>query len=497
MALVTPEAPPRAGGRIRALSMPRAAGLVGLAAGVSSATLSWTPSYWGDEAASVMSAQRSVPSLFLALGHIDAVHGLYYLFLHFWIRLVGVSEFAVRFPSAVGVAVAAVGVVLLTRQFSSQRVAIIAGLACAVLPRFTYMGMEARSYALSTAIAVWLTVLLVVLVRTGSRRRLFWAAYLVLAAIGIWLFLYLGLLLIAHMAFILLDRRARTVRRPWAIATGGALLLAAPITLFAVQQRHQIAFLGTDHPLSVGVVLVEPWFGNAFLAVLGWALMALAVAFALRHRRYPASRLVLLSTVWLLAPLLILVLASATVLPIYTVRYLSFATPAAAILVALGINALGRHWLRWVAIGLVIALAIPTWIDQRGEFAKDGGSDWRLMSEYIKSKSSTGDGIYFDPSTKPSQRPRLALHVYPTDFTNVTDVAIQTPFTKRTTLWDSAVPLAQLYPRLSGIHKLWVVDLAGSPEQTSGDQRRILAGDGFHLAATTALHRSIVYEYTR
>ena len=59
------------------------------------------PSYWGDEAASVMSASRSLPSLFGLLAHIDAVHGLYYLFLHFWIQLFGSGEAVVRLPSAI------------------------------------------------------------------------------------------------------------------------------------------------------------------------------------------------------------------------------------------------------------------------------------------------------------------------------------------------------------------------------------------------------------
>src|SRR3954469_21605585 len=56
---------------------PAALGVVGGAVAYAGAG---TPSYWGDEAASIVSAQRSLPSLFAELGHIDAVHGLYYLF---------------------------------------------------------------------------------------------------------------------------------------------------------------------------------------------------------------------------------------------------------------------------------------------------------------------------------------------------------------------------------------------------------------------------------
>src|ERR1700709_768814 len=74
-----------------------AAGLVLSAAG------SWIPSLWGDEAASVLSAERPLPSLFRMLGNVDAVHGTFYLFLHFWVSVFGASPFAVRFPSAIAI----------------------------------------------------------------------------------------------------------------------------------------------------------------------------------------------------------------------------------------------------------------------------------------------------------------------------------------------------------------------------------------------------------
>lgn len=59
---------------------------------------SWIPSLWGDEAASVLSTSRSLPSLFRMLAHVDAVHGTYFFGLPWWVALFGTSPFAVRFP---------------------------------------------------------------------------------------------------------------------------------------------------------------------------------------------------------------------------------------------------------------------------------------------------------------------------------------------------------------------------------------------------------------
>jgi mannosyltransferase len=64
----------RSGGQVA--SMPRRnALLVGLIGFAVSFAGSWIPSFWGDEAASVMSAQRSLDGLLSLLTKVDAVHG--------------------------------------------------------------------------------------------------------------------------------------------------------------------------------------------------------------------------------------------------------------------------------------------------------------------------------------------------------------------------------------------------------------------------------------
>ena len=58
----------------------------------------------------------------------------------------------------------------LGKQFSSRTVAVASGLICAVLPRATWAGIEARPYAASMMAAAWLTVLLVRAARRDSSR---------------------------------------------------------------------------------------------------------------------------------------------------------------------------------------------------------------------------------------------------------------------------------------------------------------------------------------
>ena len=169
--------------------------LFGVVAFLVSFTFSWVPSPWGDEAATVLSADRPWLSLARMLTTVDAVHGVYYAVMHVWIDAFGQSMVALRLPSALAVGFAAAGVVVLGDRLGNRRIGTIAGAVFIVLPRVTFMGGEARSYALSAAAAVWLVVLIVHLLHSPGLRPRVWFAYSLALAASIGIFLYLGLLL--------------------------------------------------------------------------------------------------------------------------------------------------------------------------------------------------------------------------------------------------------------------------------------------------------------
>ncbi|MES2171123.1 MAG: glycosyltransferase family 39 protein, partial [Actinomycetota bacterium] len=117
-----------------------------------------------------------------------AVHGTYYLFMHFWITLFGASELSVRLPSSIAVGIAVAGVVVLGTLLFSKRVAVIAAIVFVAIPRVNLDGVEGRAYAMTAAVAVWLTIFFVLLVRSRTPRRLVWVAYGLAVAASIYLF---------------------------------------------------------------------------------------------------------------------------------------------------------------------------------------------------------------------------------------------------------------------------------------------------------------------
>ncbi|MEO6942663.1 MAG: glycosyltransferase family 39 protein [Terrimesophilobacter sp.] len=493
------------------LTMTQISTLFGTLAFAVSFAGSWIPSLWGDEAASVMSAERPLSTLFPMLQHVDAVHGTYYLLLHFWIDLFGASPLSVRFPSAVITGIACGGTIVLANILFSRRIAVITGIVCVLLPRFTYMGSEARSYALSAAVAVWLTVLFVMLVATRSRRASLWVLYGVGVAVGIYVFLYLALLLLVHGAYFLVVRREERQWRRWFRATVFGVVLAGPVIGFGIAERNQIAFLAHRSPATFSTVLVGQWFDTVWLASLCWGLIVfgcVATVLALRkrstltagrtfHVQNTNPRGMVFILVWCILPTTLLLAANAVVLPSYSNRYLSFCAPAVAILLAIGVAALPRFWMQVAALLAFVALAIPGYIAERTEFGKPGGSDWAVVSAIIAQKAMPGDAIVFDNGVKPSWRPRLAMHLYPADYTAVDDIALKTPYERTADLWDEVYPIQDITDRLVGISRVWSLETTVSDSTSVTSDLHVLERNGFTVEQVIPVHRTIIYELVR
>jgi mannosyltransferase len=479
--------------------------LLGLAAALVGFAGSWIPSYWGDEAASVMSATRSWPSLTAMLGQIDGVHAVYYAFLHIWVGAFGTTELSTRLPSAIAVGLMVAGTVVLVRALASTKLAVLAGIICMVLPRTTYMATEARSYAIGSAIAVWVIVLLIRVVRPHASARV-WLAYSIASAASMYVFLYLGLLLLVHGAFVLAFRRAEFKR--WARYAATAALLATPILITAYRQRAQIDFLERRNYATPQNVLIRQWFGHPIVAVASWALILFA-ALWLAHSLIRKSRtegrrrqLTALALAWVLIPTGTVLIGNALLAPMYNVRYLSFCTPGAAILIAVGAVSTGemvpRRWRSTVTVAIIAAVVlacIPAYLGQRTPWAKDGGSDWRAVAAYVEHNSSAGGAVLFDQSTKPSRDPRIVRDLYPASFTNLHDVALEAPFTARPRLWDRAAANSAVAMRIVSSHDVWAIELpAGTAAPADITLLRSL---GYSVESTERIHRTTVYHLVK
>ena len=426
--------------------------LVGLGAAVLTTIASWVPSYWNDEAATLRLARLPFDHLLDFLQHKDAVHGVYAMIMHVWIGGFGESELAVRAPSVLAVAFAAAGVYRLGCELASSRAAWFATVLFVVLPRVTFNGLEARSYALTTALIVWAAYWTVRAAVDGGWWR--WLIVVALGGLATATFLYAALV---FPSFVVLAWSVGTRRRWAAVAAIAASVLAvvvaSPVAVVAAGEGSQIAWLRSQ-PVNAYTVLVETFFLQAWWMAALALILCICAAVRLRIRR--PGKLATVAFVWVLFPLVALLIGSAVATPMFTPRYLSMTTPVVAIVLGAAV----ASWQRSTSIGIAIALvlsAAPTFVSTRTVEGKPGGQDLRGTAEVIASSSVPGDGFYLDNHGTVSLRPRITLAAYPSAFSRLRDVALDRPYYETGSYSDSLVDDATALRRSAQLRRVWVV----------------------------------------
>ncbi|MCV7125832.1 glycosyltransferase family 39 protein [Mycobacterium lacus] len=439
--------------------------IVGLLAAAVSLGGAARPSFWYDEAATISASySRSLAQLWHMLGNVDAVHGLYYVLMHGWFHVFGPTEFWSRAPSGVAVGAAAAGVVVLGKQFSSRTVAVASGIFCAILPRTTWAGIEARPYALSMMAAVWLTVLLV---RAAHRESPWaWLSYGIVLAMSILLDIYLVLVLVAHIVFMCAFRRSRTVLVQFAITAVLAICVVAPFVIEVVGQVQQIKWITPIGRRTIEDVAVQQYFERSPpFAVLS----ALVTAVAIVLWRCTSARLgetdrqlLALAVAWVVIPTALIVVWSALVHPIYTPRYLSFTAPAMALVLGVCVAAVAvKPWAAAALIGLFAVGAAPNYVlAQRNPYAKYG-MDYSQVADLITAKAAPGDCLLVNDTVTFMPAPmRPLMAARPDAYRKLVDLTLWQRATDRNDVFDTNLIPEVVAQPLSHCGVVWIITQA-------------------------------------
>ncbi|MBU3706724.1 MAG: hypothetical protein FGM50_08615 [Mycobacterium sp.] len=447
------------------------------------------PSLWFDEAATLSAATRTVPELWRMVANIDAVHGFYYLLMHGWFAVFPATEFAARLSSAVAVGVAAAGVVVLGRQLSTRSVAVCAGVLFAILPRVTWAGAETRSYALTMAAAVWLTVFCVRAARRGASW--WWLGYAVFMVAASILNVFGVLMLPVHGVVVILCGRDRGQLRRWAVAAAAASAAVIPFLFFAQTQMFQVQWISPPGAQTLGEVFAVQYFDDVvpfvLLAVVMLVSGLLRLGQAGNGTGYRPGRLVAVTAVWIVVPTIALLIFSVLRDPVYYPRYLSFTAPAVALLLGACVTALARSRVMITTTLLVFALAAaPNYLTQRGPYAKEQ-MDYSQIADVIDRYAAPGDCLVLDNSAawKPGPiRPLTAAR--PAVYQKLRDYGRGMTAIARNRLWDNHIAVWAWADKMPGCPALWTIT---ERDPTLGDYAR-----GQNLDPGPRLARTMAYQ---
>ncbi len=420
-----------------------------------------TPSFWRDEAATVSADKRPFADLITMLGHVDAVHGAYYIFMWPLVHMFGSGEVVMRLPSALAAGVTAAFVAAIGRRVVSPWVGLAAGLLFAVLPVASRYGQEARSYEMVVGMAAVASYLLVRVLNAdeASRRKwLIWygASMAVLGILNIF-----GLLLIpCHLVTVAANYRRRhadaTARRiaiGWLVAAVAGVVLSSPLLLLGWQQRGQVAWI-TKNQSSSGLGTLITLAGSTLVTLVVAGIVAIGLILATdaggRRRASWRWQLAELSLPWMIVPPALL-LGVSTVDPIYTSRYVLMCVPAGALLGGMALVGLGRV-AGPVALVLVMLAGFNVQVTQREPYGHY--DNVRALDQIVAAHARPGDVVLY---TNPNSASFGAAYSY--GLGTLPNIQTKEAAIPSGTLAGTWVDLTTLRARLRSVSRVWVVEI--------------------------------------
>ena len=389
-------------------------------------------SLWLDEAMSVGSSKASLWSIAQTTASQDTLPPLYYFLLHLWMLLFGQTETAIRSLSACLGIVSVFLMYKVGQELFDRKTGLIASFLMAISAFALAYSQEARPYALMLMLTLLSFFLFIRILKTEIKSR----AHIVLYTLVNILLAYthiFGLFIIGAQVlyFILFQRRYAGARLAFWGAQAATVVAFSPwiYVLYAYTFKGTIEVLNWIPQPSPYIVARSMgslagagylWAALGVILVLIIFCLCLAGVFylpnALKQHSAPenpkSSKLGKLATLmtepktallltWFFFPLVIALIFSFAVRPIFATRYLIGITPVFYLLAARGIEGINSFvksratQANLAAFSLIALVAIISAQGLYNYYAHPQKEQWREATNFMEQMAQPGDAVVF------------------------------------------------------------------------------------------------------
>jgi len=381
-------------------------------------------SLWYDEIGSIEQATRDLPFLF-AKSYLSPA---YFLFLKYWMRIFGMSEFALRFPSVIFGVGAIYLIYKLARELFNRKIGLLSSFILAISPFHLFYSQEVRHYGLMVFLSLlsMLFFLKIVENKFPVSNRLY-ACYVIINVLLLYTSLWAIFVIFIQNVFFFLQKIKQ--KKKWlvfqAIIFLAFLVWFIPFIIYFVANRDYIlvgldwvpktdffSLIDTFRVFSYGGVdygkfayYIDPKkidLSPALLYILG--ILSIFGSIPIKRKEYDK---IFFLAIWLFMPILTLFILS-HFLPVYITRYIIFSSLAYYILIAKGIDRIKDYFFQMALISIIVISTLPAlhfyyktdikirWdqaIDYIGKNKKDNDiivvarSDRAVLLEYMRIKN--------------------------------------------------------------------------------------------------------------
>ena len=320
---------------------------------------------------------------------------LYFYFMHYWIRLFGTSEVALRFPSVIFGVLSIIAIFLLGRELFNPFVGLFSSMLLGLIPEQVYESTNARMYSLLILLVVLSTYSLILLVKRPSRTK--YLLYGIISVAGLYThYVYLFCLASQTLYVYSLFKSRKEIRSP-SLVTQLLIGLSFAPWLFICWSQNQTSeealswVSGTLTGWEIFLTVIKQVaqltsVPDAPLGKLSQLAALILIFFGIRSLLSARSVLLLLG-LWVVIPVAGILLADALggKKSITVTRYWVMISPALYLLMSVGAQQLADTF------GEVKTVAALTTLLAVASFCTAGGGmgrpfDFKGLTRYVESQ---------------------------------------------------------------------------------------------------------------
>ncbi len=348
-------------------------------------------SYWLDESYSISDAHKtSLTGVLASLKTDQPVPPLYFILLHFWIQLFGLSELATRSLSSIFSVFSIIFVYLTVKKISKEEVALLTALIFAIsLPEIVF-AQETRCYAFFTFLAVLSTYYFIKSISENKKYNYY--LYTLLITLAVYTNYFAVVLIALQLSYFLFAKY--NIHKLYSIllcqVIAGLLFMFWFPTLLRqiipLQRYHQEMFLAYNFPPLIAEL-------GLFVFFIPIILFFTLIAFFYFNNKLSFNMIIRINDKYpyILPLIFILCLILSTPLLIKSkmgVRYYVFLSSAIYFIVAKNALLLNKNLKKVILILLFLAFAFSLMVG----YNSITKTQWREAVNFIESEKNIGEG---------------------------------------------------------------------------------------------------------
>ncbi len=357
-------------------------------------------SLWYDEAMSIDISKKTISDI-IYVANVDAHPPLYYIILHFWIKIFGDSEFSVRFPSIIFGILSVYMIFKLGELIFNRNIGLLCSFILSISLYHIRYSQEARSYSLLVLLVLLSNYFFIKILenREKNKEKDNTVGYIISSITMLYTHIFGLFYLLSHNIYYLISKKKNIKLKSWIVIQSIILsffILWLPFILGKIERSigmRYIITLKTFPTFNSIYGTFKIFAGNEEILYIFIIAIIIGLAKLIKGNNEEYTDKYIFILLWLFLPIMVSIIISYTIGPLYMNRYFIGSFPALILLSSKSILEIKK--ISIIFILLIIVLQIPL----IGAYYDDINKEqWRDVANYIKDNKKENDTLFLYPN---------------------------------------------------------------------------------------------------